>query len=101
MLAALLMGLQVVGPPAPASEGPRPSRPCPTEPDPSGDVVVCGRADQERFRLRPLPGRADDPATPRAEIGVLGDLKAAAETEQGNVGGFPSNRIMLRLKLPF
>lgn len=29
------------------------SSPCP--PTASGEVVVCGRADQEQFRLRPLP----------------------------------------------
>lgn len=100
MHAALLLALQVAGPPAPAPEKLRAARPCPTDAAETGDVVVCGRPDQEQFRLRPLPDCAE-PAMPRAETGVLGHLKAAADVEQGNVGGLPSNRIMLRLKLPF
>lgn len=99
MPAALLFALQAVGPPLPAPEKLRATRACRTDPREDGEVVVCGRPDQEAFRLRPLPDRADA-ASLRAEVGIAGDLKAAAEVERANVGGIPSNRIMLRLKLP-
>lgn len=77
-----------------------PTCPAPTE---GGDVVVCGRVDRDRFRLAPLPDRYQRSAAalPKAEVPLLGRLKGAAETEQADVGGFPSNRVMLRLKLPF
>lgn len=98
MPAVLILAFQAIaGPPAPMPARARVERPCPAD-DGSGDVVVCGRPDQERFRLRPLP--AEGPALPKAELGLFGRAKVAAETEQGNVGGYPSNRIMFRLKLP-
>lgn len=100
MLAALLLGLQVAGPPAHMPERLRVERSCPAEAGEPGEVVVCGRPDQERFRLKPLGDRAE-PAIPRAEFNLLENVKAAAEVEQVDVGGLPSNRIMLRLKLPF
>ena len=62
------------------------------------EVVVCGRPNDE-FRLEPLPDRYQA-GVPRAEFALPGGAKAAAETEQGGVGGFPSNRVMLRLKIP-
>lgn len=102
MLATLLLGAQAVsGPPAPPPEKPRQARPCPAEPVGNGEVVVCGSVDQEHLRLRPLPDVAGGPAVPRAEATLAGDLRASADVEQADVGGVPSNRIMLRLKLPF
>ena len=62
-------------------------------------VVVCGRRESP-YRLKPVPPRYEDPTIPKAEIGVLGG-KLAAETEAASVGGFVSNRAMMRLKLPF
>lgn len=63
------------------------------------DVVVCGARD-DPYRLRPLPPVADGSAIPKAETGI-GNAKAAVETEQTSIGGIPSNRVMLRFKLPF
>lgn len=68
-----------------------------------GSLVVCGQG-QEAFRLRALPDRysADAAALPKAETGILGGkAKLAAEAEQAGVGGFVSNRAMVRLKMPF
>lgn len=100
MLIALLFTLQVIGPPAAAAKRLSAARSCAAEGGQAGDVVVCGRPDQEQFRLRPLPDRTE-PAVPRAETRVFGNVKAAADVEQAGVDGFPSNRIMLRLKFPF
>lgn len=65
------------------------------------EILVCGDVRQERYRLRPVdPTRFDD--TVKAETGVVGDLRAAAEVEQATVApGVVSNRTMVRLKLPF
>lgn len=101
MYVAMLLGLQsVAGPPAPRPERLRPARECkPGEGEP-GDVIVCGRRDDDQHRLKPLPGRYEEPTLPRAEMAV-GTGKVAAETEAESVGGFQSNRIMFRFKLPF
>lgn len=101
MLVELLFTIQVAGPAFSTPEKLRSTRQCRSDPDSSDDVVVCGRVDQEQFRLRPLPDLYEKPGLSRAETSLLGDVKIAAETEQANVGGIPSNRIMLRLKLPF
>jgi hypothetical protein len=100
MLTALMLLLQA-GPPD-AAPRPRIARPCPPEtPEtPSGDVVVCGRRDQEEFRLRPLPDRYEAAeGLPRAAT-KLGPGTISAETEQVDVGGFPSRRAMVRFKMP-
>jgi hypothetical protein len=66
------------------------------------DIVVCGRSEATRARVKGVPqGVEAPPALPKAEIGVIGALRATAETEAVGVGGFPSNRVMLRLKMPF
>ena len=66
--------------------------------DQTGDeIVVCGRSDEE-FRLRPLPDRYERSAA-RAEFD-LGGAKLAPQVQQGSVGGIPTNRVMLRLRIP-
>lgn len=68
--------------------------------DTGGDeVVVCGGRDNP-YRLRPLPPVSATASLPKAEM-KIGNAKAAVETEQAGVGGFTSNRAMVRLKLPF
>lgn len=64
-------------------------------------MVVCGRG-QEEFRLRTSPERysTDPQALPRART-TIGGNTIGAETEQGSVGGIPTNRVMLRLRRPF
>ena len=93
--------LQVVaGPVLPAARPRRADAPCPVAQAASDEVVVCGR-DDDRYRLKPLPPRPDKPPIPRAAMALPGGGKAAAEVEQGSVGGVPSNRLMLRLSRPF
>lgn len=102
MLTVLLLSLQsAAGPPAPGPEKLRAARPCRPEGGEAGDVVVCGRRNDEEFRLKPLPEHHRDDTVPRAEIGLPGGVRLATETEAAGVGGFQSNRVMLRLKLPF
>lgn len=103
MTAIWLMLLQseaVSAPPAPAATVRFvPDRDC--EPNANGDIVICA-SPGDAYRLKPLPDRY------RAEEGlpaarhVLGDGSTlSAETEQVIVGGFPSNRLMLRWRKGF
>jgi len=65
------------------------------------DVVVCGRRDDDRYRLPPQhPTSEAKEGLGRAETRI-GNARVGAETEQVDVGGFPSNRIMVRIKVPF
>lgn len=101
LIAALLATLQTTaGPPAPVPERLRTARQCSSEPAENGDVVVCARSDQE-YRLKRLAEIPAGSAVPRARATLAGDVEGAADVEQGSVGGFSSNRIMLRLTMPF
>ena len=65
------------------------------------DVVVCGDRDPERYRLRPLPsGYERDFASMKAETSIGGG-KLGVTTQQVMIGGVPSNRVMIGIKLPF
>ena len=101
MLVALLLGLQsAAGPPASDAERLRTTHDCESGGGEPGDIVVCGRPDDDQYRLKPLPERyREDSVIPRAEFDAAGG-KIAAEAERKDVGGFPSNRIMLRWKVP-
>jgi hypothetical protein len=97
-----LMMQAVSGPvlPAPPAVRPKPAvQPCTPSTDP-GDITVCARTD-EPYRLKKLPAGVErEKAPPKTEVALLGG-KAAVETEQADVGGFPSNRAMVRFKVPF
>ena len=74
----------------------RATKPCVADDD---DIVICGRSEQP-YRLKPLAPRYDEATVPKAAVHVLG-ATGAAEAEAASVGGIPSNRAMVRLKLPF
>lgn len=102
MIALLLLQATVAGPVLEKRSRVAPAVRCGTA-GPDGEIVVCAKT-QEEFRLKPLSDRyrADDPALPRAETSILGGkARVAADAEQGSVGGFPTNRAMVRLKMPF
>lgn len=63
-------------------------------------IIVCAPKEKATNRVQDL-GNADEPYLPKAELKLFGDVKAAVENEAANVGGFPSNRVMMRLKIPF
>jgi len=101
MVIGLQAGTAAAGPPTPLPAPIRIVRPCPSS-DEGGDVVVCARpGEADRYRLKPLPATAAGDALPRAEMRVFGKAKVSAETEAASVGGFVSNRAMVRLKVPF
>lgn len=64
------------------------------------EIVVTARRDDQR--VRPLTRFKQDEALPRAETGIIGDLRGGvALDKQGLPGGVVSNRVMMKLKLPF
>lgn len=66
------------------------------------EIVVCGRKDNdETFRLRTLPPSRFDPKPLRATVG-LGTGTLGIEGDQKTFpNGEISNRVMLKLKVPF
>ena len=65
----------------------------------ANEIVVCA-PDQEAFRVRPLP-QTYEGFQPDAEIGVGQNATVGATAEAAGVGGWQSNRIMVRFKLKF
>jgi len=94
----------IAGPPLPIEL--RPVRPAPVatpcgQPDDKGDIVICGRSSDGNRIGRLDPGRYGGKRV-RAETRVIGQLRVAAEAEQGSLpNGQSSPRAMVRLKLSF
>ena len=64
------------------------------------EVVVCANKKGESpYRLSEPP--SPKKKAPKAGLTVAEGVSVAAETESVDVGGFPSNRAMIRLKLKF
>ena len=75
-------------------------QPCRPEAASSDEVVVCAnRNGQSPYRLQEPP--VPEKGAPKAELSVAEGVSIAGDTEQADVGGFPSNRAMIRLKVKF
>ena len=76
-------------------------QPCTSQTGQNDEIVVCGnRGDgSSPYRINQPP--APQKQLPKAEVQLANGASAGAETESVDVGGFPSNRLMLRLKLKF
>ena len=66
----------------------------------SREIVVCARR-RDADRLKPIPGAAELDRPEDAEIDLPGGMKGGAVAESASVGGFPSNRFMVRIRTPF
>ena len=75
--------------------------PCEAERSVDGEIVVCAPRQEglSPYRINPLPARQS--GLPKAEVRLAKGVIASAETEQAMVGGFPSNRAVIRLKFKF
>ena len=77
---------------------PQPCQPAAAE---DGEVVVCANRDgSSPYRLQE-PLTPQPTATPKAELTVAQGVSVAAESEEADVGGVPTNRGMIRLKVKF
>ena len=73
---------------------------CRTDVAKEGEVVVCGRRDQQSpYRIGPQ--RPAPPALPDAQFNISEGVKAGVTAEQGEIGGIPTNRAMITLKIKF
>ena len=75
-------------------------QPCAAQRSETDQVVVCGnRKGESPCRLKEPVVPEEGEALPKAEVKLGDGTTFGAETEQADVGGFPSNRIMLGLKI--
>ncbi|CAH0496265.1 hypothetical protein NVSP9465_01296 [Novosphingobium sp. CECT 9465] len=65
-----------------------------------GEIVVCA-TDVRRNRMQTPAYEFPLPEPPKARLALKGGGSIAVETEQASVGGTPSNRVKVGVKLPF
>jgi hypothetical protein len=65
------------------------------------EIVVCARrpAGPHPYRINQPPAAQSSPS--KAEVQIAAGVTATAVTEQADVGGFPSNRFLVRFKIKF
>ena len=77
-------------------------QPCVEQRAENGEVIVCAnRNGVSPYRLQEPKEAPEGSALPKAEVKIADGVTAGAETQQAHVGGFPSNRIMVGLKIKF
>ena len=105
LLMLLLQATAPESPPRPAivAEPLRTRKPCEMSPDPD-EITVCGRRDDDRFRVKPIPLPAGM-KTPVDGPGMDFDIGTAHGNiyadQVGRPDGIPDRRIMVTLKWPF
>ena len=77
------------------------SQPCEAQTSSDSEVIVCGRRTDgpSPYRLDQPPTRPSE--TPKAETQLADGVRVSAETENVDIGGTPSDRLMVRLKIKF
>ena len=67
----------------------------------NGDqIIVCAAKIVRDNRVTDL-GSTNEAYLPKAEVKLFGAVKGTVENEAVAVGGFPSKRMMVRVKIPF
>lgn len=74
---------------------------CATQGASDDDIIVCGRRRDASNRYRIPPPTPYESALPKAEVQIGKNTTLSAETEQVDILGTPSNRVMIRLKIGF
>ena len=99
MLLLSLLSLQTADPTIDPSRRILPDR-CRAATVREDDVVVCGRSGgQSPYRIGPQA--PTPPHLPQAEFKLSDGVEAKLSGEQGEVGGFTTNRAMVTLKIKF
>jgi hypothetical protein len=102
MLVGLLLLQAAAGPPIPPElrkRIPRVMTPCPTQPDASGEIVVCGRTTEHRLETLPEPvaPARQEPLSFRLPGGGKGNVHAIRTELPGAIG----QGAAVTLKIPF
>jgi hypothetical protein len=102
LLSLLAQAAPIGDAPAMRTTGPQVApAPCLGGTDANGEIIVCGRVDTERFRLRPVPDAYHPNKGPGLGF-MLGDVAGNAYVAQEKtLDGKPDKRIMITLKKPF
>lgn len=99
MLFLVLLSTQALNPLPVPPTGQIVTDPCAPGPDKDA-IVICGTRDKDsRYRIGPLP--PTPPTLPDATYRLGKNTNLSAEAEQGEVGGIPTNRAMVKLKIKF
>lgn len=75
--------------------------PCGSRETNDDEVVVCGTRTGQRSPYRLPPELSETDKRVKAETRIADGVTVAGETENADVGGRPSNRAMVRLKIKF
>lgn len=65
-----------------------------------GDIIVCAQG-RGRDEDRVVESPAEEEGLPEVEFGLIGRVRGKVGAQQGNVGGFTSNRAMITVTMPF
>jgi hypothetical protein len=101
MLLPMFVAIQAVEPASTLADSlkARPER-CARQSSNGEDIVVCGRRlELSPYRIGPQP--PSPPALPKAEFKIADGVEARLSAEQGEIGGIPTNRAMISLKIKF
>jgi hypothetical protein len=64
------------------------------------EIVVCGKAETDNDRnIVGLPPSHE--GLPKAEFGIVGNVRAKIAGQKGSVGNIPTNRAMITVTVPF
>ena len=77
-----------------------PPRRCAATADAASDEIVVCATRSDKYRINPLPP-AGQPGLPKAERNLGNGTVVNVHTEQAEVGGQPSKRAMVTLKIGF
>ena len=77
------------------------AQPCREQNGSQEEIVVCAsRSGESPYRIGKAPPAAGK-GIPKAETSVADGVAVAAEMETVDIGGFPSKRAMIRVKIKF
>ncbi|WP_294011198.1 hypothetical protein [Sphingomonas sp.] len=76
-------------------------QPCEARRSSNDEIIVCAPGQKGLSPYRIHQPAAEQPVIPKAQLQLAEGVSVAAETEQAVINGFPSNRLMVGLKIKF
>ena len=97
----LLFAVQAIGSAPTEQIVPATAPRCRARASANDEIVVCARRPDGPSPYRINQAAAAEAGLPKAEKHIARGVTAAAVAEQADVGGFPSNRFLIRFKFKF